>query len=81
MYTVYIIRSTISGSDYIGYTSNIEQRLHYHNSGLNKSTQSNRPWMLVYREEYVNKGEALKREKFLKKQRNRNFYNKLVDGV
>jgi predicted GIY-YIG superfamily endonuclease len=31
----------------------------------------------MFQEEYENRTEAMKREKFLKKQKNKNFYNKL----
>jgi len=77
VYTVYILRSQVDGSFYIGYTSNLERRLMEHNEGRTRYTSSKRPWDLFYMEEYNTKGEAIRRERFLKRQRNRGFYYSL----
>lgn len=78
MYFTYIIKSIITGNFYIGFTEDLEKRLEYHNIGLNKSTRNKGPWKLVYKEKYTNKSDAIKRERFLKKQRNTEFYNRLI---
>ena len=78
-YFVYILKSEIDESYYIGYTSNLQNRLKEHNSGKTRYTSHKRPWKLVYREEFQDKSEALKREKFLKKQRNSNFYRRIIE--
>jgi putative endonuclease len=77
-YSVYILRSDIDGSFYIGVTSDIARRVDMHNSGLGRYTRHKIPWKLVYSEEFSTKPDALKREKFLKAQRNRDFYNRLI---
>ncbi|MBK8983579.1 MAG: GIY-YIG nuclease family protein [Ignavibacteria bacterium] len=64
----------------MGYTSNLEKRINFHNSGLSKYTSGKIPWKLVYFEEFEKKSDAIKRERFLKKQRNTEFYNKLING-
>ena len=81
MYSVYIIQSIKSGRFYIGYTNNLKKRLKYHNSGFNQSTKGKGPWKIVYWEVFSNKTTALKREKFLKKQKNRQFYQRLITGI
>ena len=55
MYTVYIIQSEKMDRYYIGYTSNVTDRLIHHNSGATISTRPYRPWKLVYKEEYATK--------------------------
>ncbi|RIJ46624.1 GIY-YIG nuclease family protein [Maribellus luteus] len=77
-YFVYILQSDQDESYYIGFTSNLEIRLEYHNSGKSKYTSRKMPWKLVYSESYASKSEAMKREKFLKQQRNRTFYERLI---
>jgi putative endonuclease len=77
-YVVYILESQFDGTFYIGYTSDLEKRLSQHNSGKTKYTSRKIPWKVVYREEITTKSEALKRERFLKKQRNRDFYLNLI---
>jgi len=44
----------------------IEKRLAEHNSGKTKSTKPYIPWEILFYEEYDNKADALKREKYLK---------------
>ncbi len=77
MFIVYILESLTNKSTYIGYTSDLQKRLDYHNRGLNRSTRKKGPWRLVYSECYNSKTEATKRERFLKKQKNRHFYQKI----
>ena len=78
MYWVYILESEKDNSFYIGQTNCIEKRIVEHNQGLSKYTSRKMPWKIVYTEEYNSREEAMQREQFLKKQRNRNFYNRLI---
>ncbi len=78
MYWVYIIQSEKDGAFYIGQTNDLESRIVRHNEGLSKYTSRKVPWKIVYTEEYNSRKEAMQREQFLKKQRNRDFYNRLI---
>ena len=78
-YSVYIIQSEVDGSFYIGYSKDPEKRLLKHNSAKTGFTARKKPWKLVYTESFNTKAEAIKREKFLKRQKNREFYQKLID--
>ena len=80
MYFVYIIKSEKDGSFYIGYTSDLDRRMIFHNSGESVYTSKKVPWKLVYTESFDNKSDAIKRERFLKRQRNRVFYEKLINS-
>ncbi len=66
MYKVYILKSERNGKLYIGYTEDLEIRLLAHNSGKVRSTKAHKPYKLIYKEEYLCKTEARKREIFLK---------------
>ncbi len=77
-YYVYILQSCVDHSYYIGYTYNIDQRLFDHNAGKSRYTSKKIPWKLVYSETFSSKKDALLRERFLKKQRNRSFYVRLI---
>ena len=46
MYYVYFLKSLNSDFRYVGYTSNLENRLTEHNTGLNKSTKPFIPFEL-----------------------------------
>ncbi|WP_299529767.1 GIY-YIG nuclease family protein [Ulvibacterium sp.] len=78
MYVVYILQSDLDGSYYIGQTENLERRLTYHNSGKSRYTSRKLPWKVVYDEAYKTRKEAIHRERFLKNQRNRKFYEALI---
>ncbi|MEL7252510.1 MAG: GIY-YIG nuclease family protein [Bacteroidota bacterium] len=67
MYTVYILYAKDYNKIYIGYTSNIEQRLLSHNKLSKKGwTIKFRPWTLVHQETFESKKEAMAREKAFK---------------
>jgi putative endonuclease len=67
MFIVYILHSSKYDKTYVGYTGNLEQRLKHHNELGNKGwTIKYRPWELVYKEEFEEKSEAMKRERWFK---------------
>ena len=66
MYYVYVLWSLKIKKRYTGSTNNVEKRIYEHNHGCNRFTKGGIPWIEIYREEYLTKKEALKREKFLK---------------
>ncbi|MBL7074129.1 GIY-YIG nuclease family protein [candidate division KSB1 bacterium] len=80
MFYVYLLQSEKDGSFYIGYTSNLELRIKEHNNGKGRYTNKKTPWSLVYVERFAIKSDALRRERFLKRQKNRAFYEKLIRG-
>jgi len=66
MHYVYVLESKSTGKWYIGYISNLRQRLTEHNAGKNQSTLAKRPWSLIYYEACLEQLDALRREKYLK---------------
>ena len=78
-FAVYIIQSEKDGSFYIGYSQDPARRLEKHNSANTGYSARKKPWKLVYTEFFETKTEAIKREKFLKKQKNREFYLNLIN--
>jgi len=53
---------------YTGITNNLEKRLSAHNQGIGaKYTRGRGPFTIVYTEEYLEKGSALRREIEIKK--------------
>ncbi|MBI4240064.1 GIY-YIG nuclease family protein [Candidatus Uhrbacteria bacterium] len=66
MYYLYIVRSSVNKGSYIGITDNIEKRLMEYNQGKTKSLRHRIPVEFVYKEEFVSKGDARKRELQLK---------------
>jgi len=75
-YYVYILENSYKGW-YIGYTGNIRKRIKEHNQSKNKSTRG-KTWQLIYAELYLNKKDALGREKFLKSGSGRNFIKRQI---
>ena len=82
MFTVYVLYSEKHNKIYIGYTSNIEQRLLSHNElGTKGYTLRYRPWKLIYTESFLLKLDAMKREKQLKSAKGREFIWNLIGLV
>ena len=80
-YQVYIIQSLLDNSYYIGYTRNLEKRIFQHNHDKTGYTSRKAPWNLVYSESFETKTLAIKREHFLKNQKNREFIVQLITGL
>lgn len=73
-YTTYVLYSELHDKIYVGYTSDLENRLRSHNELATKGwTIRYRPWKLAYKEEFSTRKEAMKREKELKSSRGRDF--------
>ncbi|MBS1512037.1 MAG: GIY-YIG nuclease family protein [Bacteroidetes bacterium] len=66
MFYCYILKSLKDSRHYIGFTSNLEERLKKHNAGGVKSTRSRVPFVIIYAEQFESKVEAFRREQFFK---------------
>jgi putative endonuclease len=74
MYFVYGLYSPGYKKIYIGFTSDLEKRLFYHNNPISKGYTSRfKPWVIIYSEELPDKQSAMRREKQLKTARGRQF--------
>ncbi|MDD2235405.1 MAG: GIY-YIG nuclease family protein [Desulfitobacteriaceae bacterium] len=69
MFRVYAIKSRKFARIYIGQTINLEKRLSMHNKGQVKSTQRDRPWVLIAFETFETRAQARWKEFNLKKSR------------
>ena len=79
MFTTYVLYSEKFDKIYIGYTSDLKNRLLSHNQLAKKGwTIKYRPWKLVNTEEFETKSEALKREKELKSYQGRQYIRKQI---
>ncbi len=77
-YYVYIVKSK-EGFHYTGFTEDLEKRLIEHNEkDLSFWTKRGTNWKLIYTEEFENKTEALKREKWFKTGVGRDFLRKNI---
>ena len=70
MFYVYMLKSkSIKPITYVGYTSNIKKRIDLHNSGKGAKFTRGRKWVLIYKEKFKSKKEAISREYYIKKNR------------
>jgi len=79
MFTVYVLQSA-KGKQYTGYTSDLGRRLSEHNFGLCKTTKVDSNWRVIYSEEFDSRGEAVKRERWLKTGKGREFIDEMSRG-
>ena len=60
---------------YVGYTSNLKNRIKLHNTGKGAKFTKGRKWKLIYKEKFKSKNKAISREYYIKK--NRKIRNKI----
>ena len=76
MYYVYILKSYLDDSKYIGATKNLKRRLDEHNYGGVKYTRSKKPYKIIWYSCFENKEKAYSFEKYLKSSSGMAFRNK-----
>ncbi len=70
IYYVYMLRSkSVKPVTYIGYTNNLKKRINLHNSSKGAKFTRGRKWVLIYKEKYKSKKEAISREYYIKNNR------------
>ena len=73
-HTVYIIQSDVDPSRfYTGITSDLENRLDWHNRGACPHTINDRPWSIVVSLEFRTQKDAVRFERYLKSGSGRAF--------
>ncbi|MBU1038946.1 GIY-YIG nuclease family protein [Patescibacteria group bacterium] len=65
-YYVYVLLSLKDRRFYIGLTSNLKKRFTDHNKGRNISTAGRLPFQLIFYESFLDKIDALRRERYFK---------------
>ena len=78
IYYVYMLRSKgIKPITYVGYTRDLKKRIILHNTGKGAKFTRGRKWVLIYKEKYKSKKEAISREYYIKN--NRSLRNKIKE--
>mgnify|MGYP005766059347 CR=1 FL=1 len=54
---------------YVGYTENLKKRIFLHNNGKGAKFTRGRKWVLIYKEKFKSKKEAISREYYIKNNR------------
>ena len=75
---VYILLSKKDGKRYVGSTNNLKRRMKQHAEGKVVSTRNRRPLILIYKEVFEDKSEALQREKYFKTHKGYNELKLLI---
>jgi putative endonuclease len=77
-FSVYIIYSQSLDRYYVGHTENMLIRLDQHNEGISKYTSKANDWQLMYTEVFLNRIEALIRERAIKAKKSRKYLEQLI---
>ncbi len=81
MYYVYILKSFSYNTFYVGSSENPKKRLdEEHNKGKVRYTKGKMPWVIVYQEEFLTRGEAMRREKFFKSGQGRKYIKGVIEN-
>jgi len=78
MYWCYILYSSEMDRYYIGSTSDLQERLRRHQGHHKGFTGIVSDWQLVYKEPFTSKSESLKRERQIKKWKNKERIKSLI---
>jgi len=74
-YVYMLTTKSMKSVTYVGYTKNLKERIELHNSGKGAKFTRGRKWILIYKEKYNSKKEAISREYYIKN--NRTLRNKI----
>lgn len=66
MFYTYVLKSIVDGKLYVGFSNDLKRRFLDHNEGKVLSTETRRPFEIVYYEACLSKEKAIKREKYFK---------------
>ncbi|WP_396210660.1 GIY-YIG nuclease family protein [Flavobacterium sp.] len=77
---VYILFSPYKDKFYIGFTSDLENRITRHNQKSKGFTGTTNDWKIVYSESYSTKFEAMTREKQIKLWKSRSKIQQLINS-
>ena len=77
-FTVYLLYSATHQKHYIGFTSDLAQRILSHNELGHGWTSKYRPWQVIYTKVFTTKSEAVVYEKWLKTGVGRDFIKTLI---
>jgi len=77
---VYILQSESTGRYNVGQTEHLEERVRYHQSNYSKAIKNRGPWKLRHFEEFPTRGDAMKRENFIKQQKDSRFIEKVLSA-
>ena len=72
-----ILQSEATGRYYVGQTKDLQDRVAYHRANYSKALKNRGPWILVYSEKFETRGEAVRRERYIKRQKDRRFIEAL----
>lgn len=77
MHYTYLLENQTDHSWYIGFTSDLRRRIFEHQTGIGgRTTKLKKDWKLIYYESYIDKKDAMGREKFLKSGSGRRYLKK-----
>jgi putative endonuclease len=79
-YSLYILKSTVKDTYYIGSSDDPKRRLPYHNAESKGYTQRYRPWTLAYTHPFDTKQQALQAEQVVKKWKSKKMIRLLIEG-
>jgi len=77
MFYVYILRSlSFPDQKYVGFTTDLDKRITWHNSGLSSHTSKYKPWEFLWFGAFKEKSAAIQFEKYLKTHSGKAFSSK-----
>lgn len=81
MYYTYILIAMNRRQTYVGYTSDLTNRLLRHNGGLVNSTKANKPYKILHVDQFESLDEAKAKERYYKNYRGRQKIRQMLEWL
>ena len=76
---IYILKSKTADKYYIGSSENPERRLEFHNTIEKGFTARDRPWEIVFTQEFTSKTDTMKVERKIKSWKSRKMIERVIN--
>jgi len=81
MYYTYVLHSQKDGRYYAGFSEDLRKRIEAHMSGKVSATKHRLPVRLIFYEAYLNKHDALRRERYFKTSKGKMSLRTMLKGT
>jgi putative endonuclease len=81
MFHVYVLRSERTGRRYVGSCEDFEDRFRRHNAGESKASKYGAPWILLHKESFATRSDAMMKERYYKSGRGRDELDRLPTDI
>ncbi len=81
MYYIYVLKSQKNNRYYTGSAQDVGARVAQHNAGKSPYDKLNKPFDILHQEAFSTRGEAVRRERYLKTGKGREELSQILENI